>query len=138
MKGKVKKRQSSHCHGGFSLVFAMTWIVICCTLISTLVYVARITLEMRIRQSEYLQAYVINNAAINRIRNSSTLSTNPCGSIRVTSVDGMTIACTSSVSRAATDVKVEVVDGSVKDTISFTYDTIAHRLTWWQDNGPGF
>ncbi|EPZ48976.1 hypothetical protein [Alicyclobacillus acidoterrestris] len=51
--------------------------------------------------------------------------------------DPVTVDTRTTVEDGLTLVKVEAKIGDVTDTISFTYDTIAHRLRAWQDNGPG-
>ncbi len=46
------------------------------------------------------------------------------------------VCVTSSSSGGQIRVTIRVTEGTVSDTMSFVYDTSAHDVVSWQDNGP--
>lgn len=133
----IKLKGETSDKAGFALVAALTWLIIGCTLVSAMVYVSRMNLETRVRQRAFVHAYAIAYGTAKDLEKSIASNQSPSFAPPAT-IEGMQVRYQQKVGSTSTSVKVEVYNSWVQDTISFTYDTIAHRLTLWQDNGPGF
>ncbi|MFB5191124.1 hypothetical protein [Alicyclobacillus fastidiosus] len=121
---------------GVALISVLSFVLTMSVLLSSLVLSCRIVWSIRDRERtfEHCAAYATGVARTllqdlqegHVIKSSQTLQ-----------FDQAQVAITAADHNGLTLVKVEVEIRDVSDTIGFTYDTIAHRLRAWQDNGPG-
>ncbi|GMA60596.1 hypothetical protein NZD89_13330 [Alicyclobacillus fastidiosus] len=121
---------------GVALISVLSIVLTMSVLLSSLVLSCRIVWNIRDRERtfEHCAAYATGVA---RTMLQALQEGNVLQSSQTSQFDQAQVKISAANHSGLTLVKVEVEIGDVSDTIGFTYDTIAHRLRAWQDNGPG-
>lgn len=121
---------------GFTLISILSWVIVMAILLSSMVYAAKLNLDISQREDADVDCYAVVRGVSQTVLNAMQAA-QPV-TPRTLDLNGVQINEQIVADTRLIRVKVEGTTGKVTDTISFTYDTIAHRLRAWQDNGPGF
>ncbi|WP_067617592.1 hypothetical protein [Alicyclobacillus acidiphilus] len=118
------------------MIYVMLIVVAVAALCTVLVYVARLSFITSERSMSYQKCSSVARSVAKTIVEGYASGASP--TVQSWSWDGYDLAVGSSINAKGLDaVQVQAQLGDVSDTISFTYDTIAHKVSAWQDNGPG-
>lgn len=121
---------------GAVLIYVLFVVMALSILCSTLVYVAQLALDTSKRSLLEQACSAVARGITKTIVGGYANGAKPTA--KSWTLQGITVTVGSNWTGNNTDaVEVEAVEGDVSDTISFTYDTIAHKVSRWQDNGPG-
>ncbi|WAH38984.1 hypothetical protein [Alicyclobacillus dauci] len=120
---------------GSVLLSVLSYVLVISILLSSMVYACQLFLVADNRQLQSVQSYAVARSialtVLKRVQAGQAMQD------QVLNVTDSTVHIQTVSSADQTSVKVEAQLGDVTDTVSFIYDTIAHRIRVWQDNGPG-
>ncbi|GMA55879.1 hypothetical protein C7445_11125 [Alicyclobacillus sacchari] len=130
------RNDESDRESGAVLIYVLTTVTALGIVLSTLVYTGRIVWMGQARQLQFVQCSVVGRsvaeAALRDLQAGQKL---PASDSWTIAGDQVTMGCIFDGRNVS--ARIDVVSGSVSDTISFVYDTIARTTRAWQDNGPG-
>jgi hypothetical protein len=120
----------------FTLVSVLTWVGAMALLLTSMVSAAQISLAVGTRYLAQTACYALTKSVANMILQQLATGDTIASTTQV--FHGVPVQIDAEQEQSGVlDVKIQAVEGNVTNTISFTYDTIAHRLRNWQDNSPG-
>lgn len=121
---------------GYTLVVILLWLMVIVTLLTGMVYAAELSLDFSQREVVSGKCYAMSKEIAESIVDGLATQHQPLPNVQE-SLAGMEVHVQAVEKSGAYTVSVETVSINVADTITFTYDTISHRILTWQDNGPG-
>lgn len=120
---------------GAVLVYVLMVCIAIVVLLSGMVAASAYALTISRQRIDYTKCYAVTSS-VSRSILASLERGNQVASKQLRLVGYDVVVSTSNAANQTT-VFVSTSTGVSSDTISFTYDTISHRLIAWQDNGPG-
>lgn len=120
---------------GFALIYVLSIVAALTILLSALVYACKVSVIIERQSLDHEQCYVVSRAVAGNIVRG--LAAGKSVTAQSLTLAGLHVTIELTSTGTMRDVKVESKSITASDTISFSYDTISHRLDAWQDNGPG-